>query len=184
MSTISSIQLLGFCGSLRRASVNQAVLDTIGERLPPQVSLVQARIDDFPLYNQDIQDEGFPEAVQRVARQVEAAAGIIIVSPEYNYSIPAPLKNALDWLSRCKPQPFDRKPMAIAGATPGGLGTARMQLHLRQTLIYFNVDLISQPEVMISQAHSKIQEGRVTDQASLEQLQKMLDELLRRIKAK
>src|SRR5262245_61666411 len=130
------MRLLAIVGSLRRGSYNRMTLAAVKELAPPGTRFDEARIDDFPLYNEDVQTAGFPDAVARVAAQMAASDGALIVSPEYNYSIPGVLKNAIDWLSRLPDQPFKNKPVAIMGASMGLLGTGRMQYHLRQVLLY------------------------------------------------
>ncbi len=104
---------------------------------------------------------------QQAADAIAAADGVVIVSPEYNYSMPGGLKNAIDWLSRLKPQPFAGKPVAIQSASGGALGGARMQYHLRQSMVFLDAHVLNRPEVMIGQAPSKVDaEGRLADEAT------------------
>src|SRR4051812_31446671 len=133
------IKILGFCGSLRAASYNKAALKVADEVKPADMTLELAEIGDFPLYNADIQAKGFPAPVERVAAQLKATDGILWVTPEYNFSISGALKNAIDWLSRMTPQPFDDKPVAIFGAAAGALGTGRAQYDLRKMCVFLNM---------------------------------------------
>ena len=99
----------------------------------------------------------------------------MLAAPEYNYSMPGVLKNAIDWASRPPSQPFDGKPIALLGATPGGLGTARSQYHLRQIFVYLNGQILNKPEVMISAAPTKFDaQGELTDTTTADHLKTML----------
>jgi len=159
------IKLVAFCGSLRKASFNRLALQAFAERLPAGVAVETIEIGDWPLYNADIQAQGFPAAVQAANQKVLAADGIVFASPEYNYSVSGALKNAIDWLSRFTPQPFAGKPMAVFGASGGPLGTARSQYHLRQMMIFLDGRFVNKPEVMIGAAPSKFADGKFTDEA-------------------
>src|SRR5690242_18966405 len=158
------IKLVAFCGSLRKASFNRIALQAFAERLPAGVSIETIEIGDWPLYNADIQAQGFPAPVQAANQKVLAADGIVFASPEYNYSVSGVLKNAIDWLSRFTPQPFAGKPMAVFGASGGPLGTARSQYHLRQMMIFLDGRFVNKPEVMIGAAPSKFTDGKFTDE--------------------
>jgi chromate reductase len=159
------IKLVAFCGSLRKASINRLALQAFAERLPQGVSVETIEIGDWPLYNADIQAQGFPAPVQAANQKVMAADGVVFASPEYNYSVSGVLKNAIDWLSRFTPQPFAGKPMAVFGASGGPLGTARSQYHLRQMMIFLDGRFVNKPEVMIGVAHTKFVDGKFTDEA-------------------
>lgn len=159
------IKLVAFCGSLRKASFNRLALKAFAERLPSGVTVETIEIGDWPLYNADIQAQGFPAPVQAANQKVLAADGIVFASPEYNYSVSGALKNAIDWLSRFTPQPFAGKPMAVFGASGGPLGTARSQYHLRQMMIFLDGRFVNKPEVMIGAAPSKFADGKFTDEA-------------------
>src|SRR5690606_24717109 len=128
----------GFSGSLRKESYNTALLRAAQSLLPANAGMETARIDDLPLYNDDLRKQGFPPPAERLREQVRRADAVLIVSPEYNYSIPGVLKNAIDWISRPPDQPFAKKPVAIMGASPSQLGTGRMQYHLRQSFVFLN----------------------------------------------
>jgi chromate reductase len=172
----TSIRLLGISGSLRKQSFNSAALRFAAGVLPPGVAMETADLTGIPVYNEDLRGSGgFPAAVQRFREQIAAADGLLIVTPEYNYSVPGPLKNAIDWASRPPEQPFDGKPIAIMGASPGMLGSARAQYHLRQVFVYLNGLLVNRPEVMIGAAHTKFDEqGELHDETA----KKLIGELL------
>jgi chromate reductase len=128
------LDVLVICGSLRKGSYNAALARTLPSLAPAGMKLrAAASFERFPIYNFDIQDAtGFPAEVVAWADGIRSADGLIIVSPEYNWSIPGGLKNAIDWVSRMKDQPFKDKPVALQSAAGGILGGSRMQYHLRQ----------------------------------------------------
>ena len=158
------IKLVAFCGSLRKASFNRLALQAFIERLPAGVTLSTIEIGEWPLYNADIQAQGFPDNVQSAQKAILAADGIVFASPEYNYSVSGVLKNAIDWLSRMTPQPFAGKPMAVFGASGGPLGTGRAQYHLRQMMVFLDGRFVNKPEVMIGAAQTKFVDGKFTDE--------------------
>jgi chromate reductase len=118
------MHILGISGSLRKDSLNTAALHACKDLLPPDVTLSVFDLTSIPLYNEDVRAVGLPASVQQLREQIKAADALVIATPEYNYSIPGVLKNAIDWASRPPEQPFDGKPIALIGATPGGLGTS------------------------------------------------------------
>jgi chromate reductase len=121
----------------------------------------------IPLYNEDVKAQGFPPVVADLRARIKAADGLLLATPEYNYSTSGVLKNAIDWASRPPEQPFDGKPIALMGASGGALGTARAQYHLRQMFIFLNAHILNRPEVMIAAAPSKFDAaGKLTDQAT------------------
>ncbi len=163
------MHFLAIIGSLRRGSYNRMTYEAVRTLLPEGVTIEEAAIGEIPPFNQDELDEAVPAPVARLAQQVAAADGVIIISPEYNYSIPGLLKNALDWVSRLPDQPFKDKPVAIIGASAYRLGTVRMQYHLRQVLLFLDARQLSQPEVMISFADQVFDaEGKLTDDTTRE----------------
>src|SRR5215831_19612068 len=134
MSEAKGITVLGICGSLRAGSYNKAALRTAIELKPPGMTIETADIGSIPLYNEDVRAQGFPPPVEKLRAQIAAAAAILFVTPEYNYSMPGVLKNAIDWASRpYGDSAWAGKPAAVMGASGGMLGTARAQYHLRQT---------------------------------------------------
>lgn len=153
------IRVVGISGSLRAGSYNTAALKAAIALAPEGMTIEAAEIGDLPLYNDDVRVAGYPPQVQRFRDQLAAADAILFVTPEYNYSIPGVLKNAIDWASRPPSQPFDNKPVAIMGASGGALGTARAQYHLRQMLIFLNAFPLNKPEVMIGVAQTKFDDG-------------------------
>ncbi len=169
------MHILGISGSLRKASLNSAALRACADLLPPGATMSVFDLSPIPLYDEDVRQQGLPEPVQRLREQIRAADALLIATPEYNYSIPGVLKNAIDWASRPPEQPFADKPVALIGATPGGFGTSRAQYHLRQVFVYLNAHLLNQPEAFISAAPTKFDEqGKLTDAATAEQLRKLL----------
>ena len=161
------IQLVVMVGSLRRGSFNAAIARALPVLAPDGVTITPlSSIGDFPLYNFDLQQEGFPPAVTAMGEAIRKADGLIIVTPEYNYSIPGVLKNAIDWVSRMQNQPFAGKPAAIQSATQGPLGGGRMQYHLRQCLIFLDAFTFGRPEIFIGTVQTKVdpEKGVITDE--------------------
>jgi chromate reductase len=156
------VALLGICGSLRKASINRALLAAVRDALPPSARMTMHDELDLPIFNSDLDD---PPGVARLKAAIAAADGVVFSVPEYNYSIPGGLKNALDWVSR-PPQssPMLGKPIGIVGAATGMSGTIRAQAHLRQMLLFSDSPCLSQPEVLLPRAHERFDaEGRLTD---------------------
>lgn len=181
-------RILGISGSLRKQSLNTAALRAAQTLVPADVQLDIFDLASIPIYNDDVREQqGYPESVRDFREKIAAADAVLIVSPEYNYSIPGVLKNAIDWASRPPSQPFDGKPVAIMGASPGMLGTARMQYHLRQVFVFLNGMVMNKPEVMISAANTKFDaDGNLTDAATADFMRKHLQALVdwsRRLKA-
>lgn len=151
--------VLGISGSLRKGSLNTAALRAAVELAPPGLRIETFDLRPIPLYDEDVRQAGFPEPVAALREKVRAADGVLLVTPEYNYSIPGVLKNAVDWVSRPPDQPFLHKPIAIMGASPGAIGTARAQYHLRQCFVFLDGFVMGRPEVMIGGAAKKFDEG-------------------------
>jgi len=172
------MKILGISGSLRKASWNTAALRAAASLLPEGHELTIAEIGDLPLMNQDLEQDGkFPDPVERLRREIQAADALLFATPEYNASIPAPLKNAIDWGSR-PANSFAGKPAAIIGVSGGLLGTARGQYPLRQTLGVLSLQLLGQPEVFIGHGGQKFTDGELTDQATRDFLATMLKTFL------
>ena len=166
---------LGFAGSLRKGSFNKALLKTAAEMAPKGMTVTAFDLAPIPLYDDDVFKAGLPAAVVQFRQAIAAADGLLIATPEYNYSIPGVLKNAIDWASRPPDQPFDGKPLAIMGASPSRLGTARAQYHLRQCFVFLNARVLNRPEVMISEAHNLVDDqGRIGDPATRERIGALL----------
>ena len=169
MSDGGTVRILGIAGSLRRASFNAAALRVAQELAPAGMTIESFDIAPIPLYNEDVRQQGFPAPVEDLRARIKAADGLLLVTPEYNYSIPGVLKNAIDWASRPPEQPFDGKPIGLMGASAGVFGTGRAQHHLRQCFVFLNGLVMNRPEVMIPQAQNKFDaEGKLTDQATRE----------------
>ena len=160
--------VLGICGSLRAKSFNRSALVAASELMPAGMRLTIADYSEVPLFNQDVQDRGMPEAVTRLAQQVREADALLFASPEYNFSISGVLKNAIDWLSRVPaPTPFKDKPVAILSATMGPLGGGRHQYELRKVLGSQDALVLVKPEVFIGMAQTKFDaEGKLADAAT------------------
>jgi chromate reductase len=165
MSDPESLNVLGICGSLRKASFNRRLLEIAKDLAPDGMSIeIYKSFAEIPVYNADDEArDGIPAAVVALREAVRAADGVLVASPEYNFSIPGGLKNAFDWLSR-KDQPFTDKPMAIMGAAAGAVGTARSQYHLRQSMAALGAIFMPRPEVFVGSASSKFDaDGNFTD---------------------
>ncbi|HWP97646.1 MAG TPA: NAD(P)H-dependent oxidoreductase [Syntrophomonadaceae bacterium] len=150
------VKILGMAGSLRRGSFNKAALRAAGELLPPDAHLEIIDLAEIPFFNEDLEGEPLPEAVLNLAKAVQEADALLLSTPEYNYSVPPVLKNAIDWVSRPSTgAPANGKPVAIISASPGMFGGARAQYHLRQVCVVVNMLPLNKPEVFIMQAHTK-----------------------------
>lgn len=162
-------------GSLREGSYNSALLRAASDVAPDDITIEISDLADIPLYNADVQENGFPEPVSALAETLRGADGLLIATPEYNYSVPGVLKNAIDWVSRVDDQPFDGLPIAIMGASMGNLGTARSQYHLRQVFVFLNGLVMNRPEVFVGAAHEKFDEnGDLMDRDTREFLARYL----------
>lgn len=178
MTTQAKINVLGISGSLRKDSYNTAALRAAQSLAPKNMAITIFDIAPIPLYNEDIREKGFPPSVEDFRKRISEADALLFVTPEYNYSVPGVLKNAIDWASRPPEQPFDGKPIAIMGASPSMLGTARAQYHLRQCFIYLNGHILNRPEVMIGSAQTKFdKDGNLTDEKTGEFITLLLEEL-------
>jgi len=170
-----SIKIVALVGSLRKGSLNRALLREAIAAAPAGVEVELLEISEIPFYNGDLQDQGFPESVSRLGDALRQADGVLLVSPEYNYSISGVMKNAIDWMSRVPNQPFAGKPVALMGASMGALGTARAQYHLRQVLVCLDAHVMNKPEIMVGSAHTKFDEqGKLTDQTTRDHMAKAM----------
>ncbi|MCG2591723.1 NAD(P)H-dependent oxidoreductase [Ramlibacter sp. XY19] len=161
------MKVLGISGSLRKGSYNSMALRAAQKLAPEGVTVEIADISRIPMYNDDVRAAGEPAEVAALKAQIRAADAVLLVTPEYNFSIPGVLKNTLDWMSRPPEPPFDGKPVAIMGASPGPVGTARVQYDLRKVLVFMNTFTVNKPEVFISNCAAKFNaEGELTDEAS------------------
>ena len=160
-----NFSILGIAGSLRKGSYNRFALRAAQRLVPQGVTLETFELDGIPVYNQD-EEQRPPAKVTELKAKIRAANAILLVTPEYNYSVPGALKNAIDWASRpYGDSAWNGKPVAIMGASVGILGTARAQYHLRQTFVFLNMYAVNQPEVMIGTASEKFDgQGNLTDE--------------------
>jgi chromate reductase len=165
-----SLNVISICGSLRKGSFNAIVQRALPSLAPDGMVLKEAPpFAAFPLYNADVQTAtGFPEPVTALADAIRAADGVIIVTPEYNFSIPGGLKNAIDWVSRLPSQPFAGKPIALQSASPGPVGGARVQYDLRKAMVFLDAFVLNKPEIFIGGCGSKFDEktGTLTDETT------------------
>ncbi len=153
-------------GSLRQGSYNRMVANTLQELAPEGMEIeILPSVGEIPHYDSDVQAVGIPQAVLSMGAAIKAADGIVIVTPEYNYSVPGVLKNAIDWLSRLPDAPFAGKPLAIQSASMGILGGARAQYQLRQILVFLDAMVVNKPEIMIGVVQNKVDSatGKLTD---------------------
>jgi chromate reductase len=175
MSDGATVKVLGIAGSLRKASYNAGALRAAQELAPAGMTIEIFDIAAIPLYNEDVKVKGFPPAAADLRARIKAADGLLLATPEYNYSTSGVLKNAIDWASRPPEHPFDGKPIALMGASGGALGTSRAQYQLRQMFIFLNAHILNRPEVMIGGAAGKFDaEGNLTDQVTRDFLVTML----------
>jgi len=171
--------ILGIAGSTREGSFNRAALRAAQSLVPQGATMEFFDIKGLPGFSQD--DEANPPAqVAELKQRIRSADAILFVTPEYNYSVPGVLKNAIDWASRpYGDSAWARKPVAVMGASVGTLGTARAQYHLRQMFVFLNMYAVNQPEVMIANAHKHFdQEGNLTDEVAKKLISQLLEELV------
>jgi len=175
----SETRILGISGSLRQQSYNSAVLRAAVDLAPEGVAIEAFELDGIPPFNQD-EERNPPARVLELKRRAREADGILFVTPEYNYSVPGVLKNAIDWASRpYGDNAWDGKPAAIMGASIGAIGTARAQYHLRQICVFLNVFPVNQPEVMIGNAAQRFDaEGNLADETTKDYMRQLLENLV------
>lgn len=174
----ANLNILGIPGSLRKASWNKSLLRAAAKLAPSGTVIEIFELDGIPPFNQD-DERNPPPRVAELKSKVKAADAILIVTPEYNYSIPGVLKNAIDWASRpYGDSAWSRKPVAIMGASGGNIGTARAQYHLRQTFVFLDMDAVNQPEVMLNATKSLDDQGNLTDDKAKELIVKLLGALV------
>jgi chromate reductase, NAD(P)H dehydrogenase (quinone) len=170
------LSVVAVAGSLRRNSYNAAALRAADQLAPSHMRIEIFDIGSVPLYNEDIRTTHLPPSVAEFRSQLKDADGVLIATPEYNYSVPGVLKNAIDWASRPPDQPFDQKPVAIIGASPSPMGSSRAQYHLRQILVCLNAFVMPKPELIIANASQRFDiQGQLTDETTREALRKCLD---------
>src|SRR5262245_1045990 len=157
---MAMVNIVSICGSLRKGSYNRMVMNSLSGFAPAGMSIKEAPpFAEFPIYNADIQNSsGFPVAVNALADAIRAADGVIFCTPEYNFSLPGGLKNAIDWVTRLQSQPFAGKPIAIQSASPGPLGGGRVQYDLRRAMVFLDALTLNKPEIFVGNCASKFDE--------------------------
>jgi chromate reductase, NAD(P)H dehydrogenase (quinone) len=175
------LRVVGFAGSLRRGSFNRALLDAAPELAPSRMSISRIEIGDLPFFNADVEAEGDPAAVVAFKAAIRAADGVIIATPEYNDGIPGVLTTAIDWGSRPPAAaPLTGKPVALMGASPSQVGTARAQQHLRLLLGHVHARTLPPPELLVAAAHERFdRELQLTHQGTRRVLSALLERFAR-----
>lgn len=165
-------------GSLRQGSRNRALIEAARGLAPKSMEIETVDLTGLPMFNEDVEAEGWPPGVDRLRDRIAGFDGLLIACPEYNHSIPGGLKNAIDWLSRPKPRdcPLWGKPVAIMGVSSGKVGTARAQVHLREVLIYLGLPVLPGREVLVGPASEAFDGDRLTDERARRLIAQMLTE--------
>lgn len=173
------IKILGFAGSLRQGSYNKALIRAAVDVAPPNVKIEVFDLEGIPPFNQDLEDNPPPKVVEFKSK-IKDADALLIATPEYNYSIPGVLKNALDWASRPRGDtPLEGKPVALMSASTGRFGGARAQYHLRQTFVFLNMHPVNRPEVMLSSAHENVDaNGNLTNEQTRTLIRQLIEALV------
>lgn len=172
------LRIVALLGSLRQGSYNKSLLDAAIKLCPSEAIVTKLEIGDLPLFNQD-QENDPPENVKHLKAGIKQADAVLFVTPEYNYSIPGVLKNAIDWASRpYTDNSFAEKPAAIMSASNGMIGGARAQYHLRQMFVFLDIHPINRPECIVNLASEKIQNGELTDQHTKDKIVELLTALI------
>ena len=173
-----TLNVVSICGSLRKGSYDRMLMNALPGLAPEAMQIREAPpYHEFPLYNADIQNSsGFPSAVNTLADAMRTADGVIFVTAEYNFGIPGPLKNAIDWLSRLKDQPFAGKPVALQSASPGPVGGARVQYDLRRSMVFLDALTLNKPEIFVGNCAQRIDDktGQITDAPTKELIKQHL----------
>src|SRR5947209_5125346 len=176
---MATLNVVSICGSLRKGSYNAMVQRLLPSLAPDGMTVKPApSFADFPLYNADIQNStGFPAPVNTLADAIRTADGVIFVTPEYNFSLPGGLKNAIDWVSRLQNQPFAGKPIAIQSASPGPVGGARVQYDLRKMMVFLDALTLNKPEIFVASAPSRLDEktGELKDEQTRNFIKQQLE---------
>jgi len=188
MAAKERFRILGFAGSLRKDSYNKALLRAALELLPEGVEMDTFDLEGIPPFNQDLEGNP-PQKVTDFKKKIRSADALLVATPEYNYSIPGVLKNAIDWASRpYGDNAFQEKTVAFMGASVGMLGTARAQYHLRQCCVFLQMHPVIDPEVMVPFVSDKVDsQGRLTDEKTKEKIKELIESLIiwtKRLKVK
>jgi chromate reductase len=174
---MADLQVLGLAGSLRSGSYNRTLLRAAADLAPAGMAIrAWEGLRDVPLYDGDVEARGLPAGVEAMREAVQGAGAVLVVTPEYNHSIPGVLKNALDWASRPPGRSaFAGKVVAITGASPGPMGTVRAQMDLRRVLATLGAFVVPSPEVLVASVSQKLDaEGRLVDEATRKYLGRLL----------
>ncbi|CAA9449741.1 MAG: hypothetical protein AVDCRST_MAG80-2133 [uncultured Rubrobacteraceae bacterium] len=177
---MNDFRILGLAGSLRRASLHRGLIRAARELAPEGVAVEPyEKLGEIPFFNQDVEDEGDPAPVRDLKEKIREADAILIATPEYDYAIPGTLTTALDWALR-SPSPLRHKPVGIVGASPGGSGTARGQMVLRQILLHAPAYVLPEPQMLIPYARERfdVETGNLTDEQTRERMRRFLDALV------
>jgi chromate reductase len=174
----NGFKMLGLAGSLRRASIHRGLIRAAKELAPEGVTIEPYdELGKIPFFNQDVEKLGDPAPVQELKEKIREADAVLIATPEYDYAIPGVLTNALDWALR-PPSPLRHKPVGIVGASPGGVGTARGQMVLRQILLHAPAYVMPDPQMLIPRSREKFNEnGNLTDEETRERMHRFLTAL-------
>lgn len=181
MANDAGLRVVAFAASLRHGSLNRALLGAAQQLVPPGMTIVPIEIGDLPFYNADVEAAGDPPAVVAFKASLRDADGVLIATPEYNNGIPALLTNAVDWGSRFPgSSPLAGKPVALMGASPSQVGTARAQLHLRQILEHAEARILPPPELLVARAHERFDADlRLTHEGTRQVLAALLRRFVR-----
>ncbi len=179
---MEKVKILGISGSARKGSYNTAVINYISENHAENIEFEILDITKLPMFNQDL-EQNVPDEVKKFIEKIAEADGFIISTPEYNYSLPALLKNALDWGSRGEKKGFNNKYVGIISASPSMLGGSRVQYHLRQICVCLNLIPVNKPEIFIAQANEKIDKnGNINDEVTKKMITDLVTEVVYHIK--
>ena len=181
---MTQFRLLGLSGSLRRAANSTAVLRGLRDSLAPRTALNIFPLHGLPLYNEDDDAEHAPESVRALRSAIDAADGVIVISPEYNHGMSGVLKNALDWASR----PYGRsalrnKPVLTMTTSRAFTGGVRAQQQMNETLVSIPARLVHRPQIVIGGVHDKVRDGRLVDEAAQRLALAGVDDLLDEVRA-
>jgi chromate reductase len=176
---VAELKVLGFAGSLRRASYNRGLIRAAAESAPAGIVMESFDLGDLPLYNQDIEEAGEPDVVVAFKRAIGQADALLVATPEYNHGVPGVLKNAIDWASRPRmTSPLRDKAVAVLGASPGQGSTARAQAQLRDAFVFTGACVMPQPELLVGGAAGLFDaDGNLTDPVIRARLVELVDAL-------
>lgn len=168
------VNIIALVGSLRQASIHKVLVETAAELAPDGMTITLFPLHDIPIYNMDVEADGFPESVVALHQAIESADGLILATPEYNGSYSGVIKNAIDWASRGGSR-LAEKPVITMGGSPGALGSTKAQEHLRAVCLHRNMYLMPQPAVAVPQLTKKIEDGKLTDEGTRDFLKNAVD---------